>query len=173
MAQHGTYEIVCKTTYQRYIGSTWRATGFEGRWRDHQGRLRSGKHRNRPLQAAWNLYGESDFYFRILDVLPADKELCLAQEQFYFDRCTPSVLFNVRLTAAGKSLGIRSRPYKHAVPMSQQQKDKIRSTMKGVKKSPQHIAAVREGMRRAAAAREAARLDARSAASDPQQTLPT
>jgi len=154
MAQQGTYQIVCKTTDQRYIGATWGKAGFNQRWAGHRSDLRRGLHRNPQLQAAWTLYGESDFHWGILDVLPADKELCLQREKTYFDTCDRDTLFNVhfgdprpaRLPPAPRL------PQRH----TQATKDRMSAKRKGVAQSAALIAARTEGRRRARAARAAA-----------------
>jgi hypothetical protein len=112
--QHGTYQIVCRSTGQRYIGSTRCKGGFATRYAVHRSSLRLGKHTNPLLQAAWNRYGEADFHWGILDVLPPDLELCLQHEQMRLDACNPQELFNVRriATPGGLAPGAVSAPRK-------------------------------------------------------------
>lgn len=95
--KYGVYQIVCKTTEHRYIGST---TGsFKYRWIDHKSLLRAGTHHSQHLQNAWNKYGEEDFLFLILDVME-DKEKCLEREQYYFDSIDHKTLYNIRFKVA-------------------------------------------------------------------------
>ena len=58
VAVPGVYSITCKTTAGRYIGST---RDFKKRKSAHLSELRNGRHKNRRLQADWNLYGEEAF----------------------------------------------------------------------------------------------------------------
>jgi group I intron endonuclease len=96
----GTYQIVCKTTGNKYIGSSWCHGGIENRWKRHLKQLRNGKH-NPKFQNAWNKYGESDFFFGILDVLEKDKNSCLKREQEYFDSVPHDTLLNTKFLASG------------------------------------------------------------------------
>jgi len=100
----GIYQIVCKTTGKRYIGSTWAAHGFEGRWHRHRRELRAGKHGTSHLQRAWNKYGEGAFHWGILDVIEG-KDACLVMEQIYFDTCDKDTLMNTNYKAAGGNGG--------------------------------------------------------------------
>ena len=151
MAQQGTYQIVCKTTGQRYIGATWGKAGFKQRWGGHLSLLRRGLHNNPSLQAAWALYGESDFHWGILDVLPADKGLCLQREKTYFDTCDRDTLFNVQFGDPPPPPPARGprQPQRH----TQATKDKMSATRRGVPQSAALIAARTEGQRRARALR--------------------
>lgn len=101
----GIYQIVCKTTGKRYIGSTWAKRGFENRWGQHRGELEQGKHSSIHLQRAWNKYGAEDFLFLVLDILPRDKVICHAREQMYLDTVPRETLFNCRFTASGGNGG--------------------------------------------------------------------
>lgn len=93
----GVYQIVCKTTGKRYIGST--IDSFKKRYACHISRLNNGKHHCKHLQNAWDLYGKDDFLFLILDIL--DKDDCLKYEQMYFDTMDKVDLFNKCLVANG------------------------------------------------------------------------
>lgn len=86
----GVYQIVCKTTGKRYIGST--TISFIKRWADHIGRLNNNKHHCSYLQRAWNKYGSLDFGFFILDIL--EKEDCMRYEQEYFNTVCHDLLYN-------------------------------------------------------------------------------
>ena len=148
---YGTYQIVCKTTGKKYIGSSW--AGIEGRWKRHLNLLRNGKH-NPKFQNAWNKYGESDFFFGILDVLEKDKNICLKREQEYFDSVPYDMLLNTNFHASGGnggthkgkpispehraniSAGKKGKPaWNKGKPMSEEQKQKQSAANKG-KPSP-------------------------------------
>lgn len=49
------YEILNIIDSKRYVGIT---CDIKRRWREHRAELKSGKHHNKHLQAAWNLYGK-------------------------------------------------------------------------------------------------------------------
>ena len=59
----GIYRITCKPTGRYYIGAC--VTSFRLRWHKHLSSLRSGKHGNRHLLAAFKKYGEDAFEFSI------------------------------------------------------------------------------------------------------------
>lgn len=61
----GVYAIRNIVNGKVYIGS---ASNISKRWSRHRKDLRSNEHRNRHLQAAWNLYGEDSFEFIIIEL---------------------------------------------------------------------------------------------------------
>lgn len=61
---HWVYRIVCFFTCKVYVGQT-RNLGI--RQRTHFRLLQNGNHHNRRLQADYNLYGASQFYFEVLE----------------------------------------------------------------------------------------------------------
>jgi group I intron endonuclease len=125
----GIYQIVCKTTEKKYIGSTWKKGGFKVRWASHLKLLRAGTHSSTYLQNSWNKYGEDNFLFLVIDVLPPNREICIAQEQMYFDNCDRATLLNGKFTAAGGNGGARKG--KTYSPHSQDTKDKISASAIG------------------------------------------
>lgn len=60
----GVYKIECLVNKKIYIGSSYHV---ENRFKDHITRLNKNNHRNKHLQNAWNLYGENNFMFYILE----------------------------------------------------------------------------------------------------------
>jgi group I intron endonuclease len=91
----GIYEIVNLATGKRYIGS---ATRFSSRWWLHKKELRHNRHHSRYLQNAWNKSGESEFVFRILEVVD-DKADLLAWEQAFLEAYEPE--YNIAFIAGG------------------------------------------------------------------------
>jgi predicted GIY-YIG superfamily endonuclease len=89
----GIYQIRCVANDKIYIGS---AVDIQQRWIHHRATLRSGNHRNKHLQAAWDKYGEDAFEFTILEY--ASRDDLLKTEQSWMDRlqCTDhSIGFNI------------------------------------------------------------------------------
>ena len=121
----GTYQIVCKTTGRKYIGSTWGKGGFTVRWRRHLNLLRKGTHSSIQLQRSWNKYSEDDFLFLILDILET-KEECLKWEQMYFDTVPRDTLLNGKFFATGGINGKNNKGKKH----SEETKAKMRESHK-------------------------------------------
>lgn len=60
----GIYKIRCVKNGKEYIGST--KNRLEDRKADHWTDMKRGKHRNRLLQAAWDVYGEEAFEWEVL-----------------------------------------------------------------------------------------------------------
>jgi group I intron endonuclease len=77
----GVYAIVSLACGRMYIGST---VAFGTRWRWHRNELRRGRHGTPKLQGAWSLYGEGNFSFAILEIVP-DRAKLFAREQYWLD----------------------------------------------------------------------------------------
>lgn len=84
----GIYSLTNKTTGKRYIGQTVYLNGRKG---DHLLNLRRNQHDNDYLQKAFNKYGEEDFIFEVLEVVPKlengtnDKDKLTEREQYWMD----------------------------------------------------------------------------------------
>jgi group I intron endonuclease len=84
----GIYSFTNKTTGKRYIGQTVYLNGRKG---DHLLNLRRNQHDNDYLQKAFNKYGEEDFIFEVLEVVPKledgtnDKFKLTEREQYWMD----------------------------------------------------------------------------------------
>jgi group I intron endonuclease len=102
----GVYAIRCTVNGKSYVGSA--ARSFDYRWRKHVALLRLGTHHSKPLQLAWNKYGESAF---VCDILArCHPSECVTQEQVFIDSMNTTNRkcgYNV-CPKAGSSLG-----YKH------------------------------------------------------------
>jgi len=107
----GIYQIVCRTTGKRYIGSTSKY-GFDRRWSAHRRALKAGTH-NPIFQNAWNKYGESDFIFQVIEYLNPSE--CLKREQIYLDTVPRDTLLNASLKASGgnggANKGMKTKPH--------------------------------------------------------------
>jgi group I intron endonuclease len=80
----GIYKIVNKINGKYYVGSSKDICGFpHGRWYQHKIHLRNNLHYNNHLQAAWNKYGEQNFDFVIIEILPSIS--LLEKEQYYLN----------------------------------------------------------------------------------------
>lgn len=67
----GIYRIVNLVNGKAYIGQT--KEKFQRRYWLHRWELRKGKHDNKHLQRAWDKYGEENFVFEIVEVLPLEE----------------------------------------------------------------------------------------------------
>ncbi len=79
---YGIYKITNLINGKAYIGSS--SFSIYQRLQCHKKRLRTGKHPNKHLQSAWNLYGEDLFSFEVLEII-LDKQEVLSREQYYLD----------------------------------------------------------------------------------------
>lgn len=116
----GIYTITCKINNKIYVGST--ITSFKKRWYRHLMDLRSDKHRNLHLQNSFNLYGEENFIFEILE--QCDKSLCRDVERYWI----------TMLNTKNKKIGYNIHdPIRSGInePRSKETKQKISNTLKG------------------------------------------
>lgn len=94
----GIYAIKNKSTNQMYIGS---ALDIYKRWSEHKKSLMLGLH-NKKLQTAWNLYGELEFEFIILENIKPNEIILLQKEQFYIDKFENSYNVNKKAIRTNK-----------------------------------------------------------------------
>lgn len=80
----GVYKIINKVNGKFYIGSSDR---IEIRKYEHWSALRNRTHFNTHLQNAWNLYGEGNFEFVIIE--ECEPSVQFEKEQFYLDTLNP------------------------------------------------------------------------------------
>lgn len=104
----GIYCIRCVPTGKVYVGQ---ASRLRVRWNHHRRRLILGKHRNKPLQNAWNKYGPDAFDFEVLEEVEAER---LTEREDHFINLLEAAHrdhgFN-RCPAAESLLGIKHGPY--------------------------------------------------------------
>jgi group I intron endonuclease len=91
----GVYEIRCRLTGHRYIGSS---KIIKTRFELHRNELRRGNHTNRKLQHTFNKSGIDNFEFNTIIV--CQKDDLLMYEQIAFDALKPE--FNIAPTVTGK-----------------------------------------------------------------------
>lgn len=102
----GIYKITNLVNRKIYIGSAY---NLSNRFSVHKYTLKNNKHKNKHLQSAWNLYGEQNFLFEILEIIE-DKKLVIEREQYYLDFYKPhdkNVGYNVA-KKAGNTAGIKA-----------------------------------------------------------------
>lgn len=75
----GIYEIHCLANGRLYVGSS---KNLSKRLSAHRCHLRQGKHHNRHLQRAWDLYGATAFTFQVLSHCSPSERLRMEQERF-------------------------------------------------------------------------------------------
>lgn len=102
----GIYKITNLVNKKIYIGS---AFNISNRFSVHKYSLKNNKHKNPHLQAAWNLYGEKEFIFEILEIID-DKTKVIEREQYYLDLynpCDNSIGYNIA-RKAGNCAGVKA-----------------------------------------------------------------
>ena len=113
----GVYKVTCLKDGKFYIGSS---VNIKGRFRYHKASLSLGCHKNRHLQKAWNIYGENNFRFEIIEYLP-DKKKTKEREQYWIDktRCFDRKIgFNI-CPKVGSSFGVkRTEKFKNKIRLA-------------------------------------------------------
>jgi group I intron endonuclease len=100
----GVYQILCVPTGKVYVGS---ASNLRIRWREHRWTLNRGTHHSQYLQRAWNKYGETEFVFSVLELVPPELLLEAEQQWINATHCYERDCgFNICPTA-GSVLGIK------------------------------------------------------------------
>ena len=141
MTKSGIYKIRNVVNNHSYIGST---IGFSRRKRVHFELLRKKKHHCRYLQNAFNLYGEQNFVFEIVENI-SDLTLLLEREKWWIEN-TPDT-YNVIQDSVLNHLGIkRSEETKRKISIaltgkhpSEETKQKLREFNMGKKQSQETI----------------------------------
>lgn len=118
----------------RYVGSSYQ---LESRKKEHHTRMKSGRHPNRRLQAAWARHGV--FEFRVLELAAVD--VLISAEQAWMDKLRPSL--NICLIA-GKRANLGRK-------MSAETNQKNRERMLGNRYSTGRVLTVEHKARIAAA----------------------
>lgn len=137
----GVYAIVHLPTKKAYVGSS---DNINKRFSTHKSMLKYNYHHSKYLQNAWNKYGEKEFEFKIISECMSIKD-AVEIEQIFLYCFYRKGLFNAKNVAFGVGSGI-CHPNK-SKPLSEEQKLKISLSLKGKKKSPEHIEKVAQGSR--------------------------
>lgn len=120
----GIYKIISKIDNKIYIGSS---VHLRNRANRHQNNLRQNKHLSKHLQNAYNLYGEENFDFVILEEYNKNtitRTELLKREQFYLDKLKPFL----------KENGYNTCSYAHSPnvgKLSDETKNKISRALSG------------------------------------------
>jgi group I intron endonuclease len=102
MAQ-GIYKIINVVNNKFYVGS---AVDFTKRKRRHWWALRSQRHANKHLQAAWNKYGEDAFKFVIVEDLPVGIDILAAENIWLKEHVGKEYCYNIGTDAIAFQLGM-------------------------------------------------------------------
>ena len=96
MRQPVIYTITCVVNHRFYVGSTM---DTRERFRTHRSKLRQGTHHCKPLQAAWNKYGEDCFKFDVTVHVEAEAELEAVEDAFLTEHVGQKYCYNTGRSA--------------------------------------------------------------------------
>jgi group I intron endonuclease len=99
----GIYKIINVINNKFYVGS---AVDLKRRKTRHFSELRTGKHNNRHLQAAWVKYGEQAFVFVVVEDLSDDADLLAAENVWLKEHVGKEYCYNLGVDATAPMLGV-------------------------------------------------------------------
>ena len=99
----GIYKIINVINNKFYVGS---AVDLNRRKARHFSELRTGKHNNRHLQAAWQKYGEAAFVFVVVEELPPEADLLAAENIWLKEHVGKDYCYNIGVDATAPMLGV-------------------------------------------------------------------
>jgi len=99
------YKITNKINFKVYVGKT-ECKKAEYRWSGHKSGLKSGIHKNKHLQAAWNKYGEENFTFEVIEQFDPEMNFDLSNLEKYWIEFygSKNPLFGYNKTAGGEGI---------------------------------------------------------------------
>jgi group I intron endonuclease len=98
----GIYKIINVINNKFYVGS---AVDLKRRKTRHFSELRTGKHNNRHLQAAWVKYGEQAFVFVVVAELTDSDDLLAAENVWLKAHVGKNYCYNIGVDATAPMLG--------------------------------------------------------------------
>ncbi len=112
----GIYKIINVLNNKFYVGS---AVDLKRRKTRHFSELRTGKHNNRHLQAAWAKYGEQAFVFVVVEELTDSDDLLAAENVWLKAHVGDANCYNIGVDATAPMLGMAGElsptwGYKHS-----------------------------------------------------------
>jgi group I intron endonuclease len=99
----GIYKIINVVNNKFYVGS---AVDLKRRKTRHFSELRTGKHNNRHLQAAWVKYGEQAFVFVVVEELALAADLLAAENRWLKEHVGKDYCYNIGVDATAPHLGM-------------------------------------------------------------------
>lgn len=99
----GIYKIINIINNKFYVGS---AVDLKRRKARHFSELRTNKHNNRHLQAAWNKYGEQAFVFVVLEEIAEDANLLAAENIWLHENVGKDYCYNIGVDATAPMQGM-------------------------------------------------------------------
>lgn len=99
----GIYKIINVVNNKFYVGS---AVNLRKRKSRHFSELRTGKHKNRHLLAAWNKYGEQAFVFAVVEEVEDRALLLEAENRWLKEHVGKDYCYNIGTDATAPALGL-------------------------------------------------------------------
>lgn len=99
----GIYKIINLVNNKFYVGS---AVDLKRRKARHFSELRTGRHNNRHLQAAWVKYGEQAFIFVVVEEVSPDADLLAAENVWLKEHVGKEHCYNIGVDATAPMLGV-------------------------------------------------------------------
>jgi len=126
----GLYTIVNLHNRKAYVGSS---CNVGNRFTQHKTMLNGKYHPNRHLMSAWEKYGADSFDFKVLKICDTEQDAGELEQKF-LECFYGTSLYNLKNEAFGVGSG-KSHPNK-GKPLTEEHKQKISSTMKGMEQKP-------------------------------------
>ena len=122
------YKIINITNGDFYVGSTIK---HKDRFRCHRSRLRKNQHHAKHLQSAWNKYGEHNFIFRVVEVVPEDESLQAVEDRWLSEHVGKDYCYNHSYFSDAPWRGIpKEQQPNFGRVLSAEQKQAISTTLK-------------------------------------------
>lgn len=102
MSKSGIYKIINVVNNKFYVGS---AVDLRRRKTRHFSELRTGRHNNKHLQAAWAKYGETAFTFVVVQEIVDLNELLAAENVWLKEHVGKDYCYNLGVDAVAPMLG--------------------------------------------------------------------
>ena len=99
----GIYKIINVVNNKFYVGS---AVNLRKRKSRHFSELRTGKHKNRHLLAAWNKYGEQAFVFVMVEEVEDRALLLEAENRWLKEHVGKDYCYNIGTDATAPAMGL-------------------------------------------------------------------
>lgn len=96
------YKIVNKINGKLYIGSS---LDWKERKKSHTRELRKNQSSSKKLQAAWNKYGEENFEFILMEIVPNHLNMVWREEELVIEYNTTKKGYNIKLPYTEQKLG--------------------------------------------------------------------
>ena len=99
----GIYKIINVVNNKFYVGS---AVDLKRRKTRHFSELRTGKHNNKHLQAAWDKYGESSFIFVVVEEVSESINILDVENIWLKEHVGKEYCYNIGVDAVAPMLGM-------------------------------------------------------------------